>query len=173
MGRYEEAFRKSIQDPDSFWEEAAGAISWYKKWDKVLDRSNPPFYRWYVGGELNTCYNALDCHVEGGRADQTALIYDSPVTKQIQKFTYNELLGQVSRFAGVLAKLGIKKGDTIILYMPMVPQAVVAMLACARLGAVHSVVFGGFAPHELAIRIDDARPKLVISASCGVEVRVL
>ncbi len=170
MGRYEEAFRKSIQDPDSFWEEAAGAISWYKKWDKVLDRSNLPFYRWYVGGELNTCYNALDRHVEGGRADQTALIYDSPVTKQIQKFTYNELLGQVSRFAGVLSSLGISKGDTVILYMPMVPQAVVAMLACARLGAVHSVVFGGFAPHELAIRIDDARPKLVISASCGVEV---
>lgn len=170
MGRYEEAFKKSIQDPDSFWEEAAGAISWHKKWDKVLDRSNPPFYRWFTGGELNTCFNALDRHVEGGRADQTALIYDSPVTKQIQKFTYRELLGQVSHFAGVLSSLGVGKGDTVILYMPMVPQAVVAMLACARLGAVHSVVFGGFAPHELAIRIDDARPKLVISASCGVEV---
>jgi propionyl-CoA synthetase len=170
MRKYEEIFRMSIDDPEGFWGEAAEAITWYKKWDKVLDASNPPFYRWFVGGEMNTCYNALDRHVEGGRAEQTALIYDSPVTKTIQKFTYRDLLGQVSRFAGVLKNLAIHKGDTVIIYMPMIPQAVVAMLACARLGAIHSVVFGGFAPHELALRINDAKPKIVISASGAVEV---
>jgi propionyl-CoA synthetase len=173
MGNYEELFMKSIKDPKSFWAEAAEAIGWHKKWDTVLDESNPPFYRWYKGGELNTCYNALDRHVEGGRADQVALIYDSPVTNTIEKFTYRELLEQVSRFAGVLTALGVRKGDTIIIYMPMIPQAVVAMLACARVGAVHSVVFGGFAPHELAIRIDDAKPKLIITASGAVEVKRL
>ncbi len=169
MGRYDEVFRRSMKDPNGFWGEAAEAITWTKKWDKVLDDSNPPFYRWFVGGELNTCYNALDRHVEGGRADQVALIYDSPVTNQVQKFTYRELLDQVARFAGVLQGLGVGKGDTVIVYMPMVPQAVVAMLACARLGAVHSVVFGGFAPNELAVRIDDAKPKVMVSASCGIE----
>ena len=138
MGKYENVFQKSIQDPEGFWGEAAEAITWYKKWDKVLDASNPPFYRWFIGGELNTCYNALDRHVENGRADQVALIYDSPVTKTIQKFTYRELLHEVSRFAGVLKNLDVNKGDTVVIYMPMVPQAVVAMLACARLGAVHS-----------------------------------
>ena len=173
MGKYEEVFHQSIQDPESFWGEAAEAITWYKKWDKVLDPSNAPFYRWFIGGELNTCYNALDRHVEGGRADQTALIYDSPVTKTIQKFTYRELLDQVSRFAGALESLGVTKGDTVIIYMPMIPQAVVAMLACARLGAIHSVVFGGFAPHELALRINDAKPKVVVSASGAVEVKRL
>jgi propionyl-CoA synthetase len=170
MGMYNEVFRKSIQDPAGFWAEAAEKISWYKKWNKVLDDSNPPFYRWFSGGELNTCYNALDRHVEDGRADQTALIYDSPVTKTVQRFTYRELLNQVARFAGALRNLGVKKGDTVVIYMPMVPQAVIAMLACARLGAVHSVVFGGFAPHELAIRIDDAKPDVIISASGAVEV---
>ncbi|MBE0617078.1 MAG: propionyl-CoA synthetase [Proteobacteria bacterium] len=169
MGSYDEVFRRSMQDPEGFWGEAAEAISWSKRWDKVLDDSNPPFYRWFVGGELNTCYNALDRHVEGGRAEQTALIYDSPVTNQVQKFTYRELLDQVARFAGALKGLGVGKGDTVIVYMPMVPQAVVAMLACARLGAVHSVVFGGFAPNELAVRIDDAKPKVIVSASCGIE----
>ncbi len=173
MGKYEEVFHQSIQDPESFWGGAAEAITWYKKWDKVLDPSNSPFYRWFIGGELNTCYNALDRHVEGGRADQTALIYDSPVTKTIQKFTYRELLDQVSRFAGALESLGVTKGDTVIIYMPMIPQAVVAMLACARLGAIHSVVFGGFAPHELALRINDAKPKVVVSASGAVEVKRL
>ena len=131
----------------------------------------PRSIRWFKGGELNTCYNALDRHVENGRADQVALIYDSPVTNTIEKFTYRELLEQVSRFAGALKSLGVNKGDTVIIYMPMIPQAVVAMLACARLGAVHSVVFGGFAPHELAIRIDDAKPKLIISASGAMEVK--
>ena len=135
----------------------------------MLDESNPPFYRWFKGGELNTCYNALDHHVENGRADQVALIYDSPVTNTLEKFTYREVLEQVSRFAGALASQGVHKGDTIIIYMPMIPQAVFAMLACARLGAIHSVVFGGFAAHELAIRIDDAKPKLVISASGAME----
>lgn len=171
MGRYDDFFRKSIEDPEGFWGEFGEAITWTKKWDKVLDKSNPPFYRWFVGGELNTCYNAVDRHVAGGRADQTAIIYDSPVTDVIQKTTYRELLHQVSTFAGALQALGVGKGDTIVIYMPMVPQAVVAMLACARLGAVHSVVFGGFAPKELAIRIDDAKPKVMISASCGIEVK--
>ncbi len=173
MGKYSDQFSNSIEDPKGFWAAAAEAIGWHKKWDETLDESNPPFYRWYKGGELNTCYNALDRHVEGGRADQVALIYDSPVTNTIEKFTYRELLEQVSRFAGVLDALGVHKGDTIIIYMPMIPQAVIAMLACARVGAVHSVVFGGFAPHELAIRIDDAKPKLIVTASGAVEVKRL
>ncbi|MBF0328176.1 MAG: propionyl-CoA synthetase [Nitrospirae bacterium] len=173
MGRYEEIYQRSIKDPNGFWGEAAEGITWYKKWEKVLDDSNPPFYRWFKGGELNTCYNAIDRHVEAGRGDQTAIIYDSPVTNTIQKFTYRELLEMVSKFAGVLKNLGVKKGDTVIIYMPMVPQAAVAMLACARLGAVHSVVFGGFAPHELAIRIDDAKPDVIISASGALEVAKL
>ncbi|MDI6726003.1 MAG: propionyl-CoA synthetase [Smithellaceae bacterium] len=171
MGRYEEVFERSISDPNGFWAEAAEAISWHKKFDRVLDDANPPFYRWFAGGELNTCYNALDRHVEGGRSEQVALIYDSPVTGQIRKFTYREMLDAVSRFAGVLKGLGVLKGDTVIIYMPMVPQALMAMLACARLGAIHSVVFGGFAPHELAVRIDDAKPKVIISASCGFEMK--
>ncbi len=169
MGKYDEVFQRSIKDPSGFWGEAAGAIDWYKKWDKVLDDSRKPFYRWFTGGELNTCHNALDRHVEKGRADQTALIYDSPVTNTIQKFTYSELLDMVARFAGGLKGIGVGKGDRVIIYMPMIPQAVVAMLACARLGAVHSVVFGGFAPNELAIRIDDAKPKAVITASGAME----
>ena len=170
MGSYEDIYRRSIEDPSGFWEEAAEAVSWFKKWEIVLEDSTPPFTRWFVGGELNTCYNALDRHVEGGRADQIALVYDSPVTGQIRTFTYRELLDQVARFAGVLSGLGVGKGDTVIIYMPMVPEAVVAMLACARIGAIHSVVFGGFAPNELAIRIDDATPKVIVSASCGIEV---
>ncbi len=170
MGTYDEMFRRSIEDPEGFWGEAAHAITWHKKWDAVLDSSNPPFYRWFVGGELNTCYNALDRHVENGRGDQIALTYDSPVTKTIRKFTYREVLDGVSRFAGVLRNLGVAKGDTVVIYMPMIPEAVIAMLACARLGAVHSVVFGGFAPHELALRINDAKPNVVISASGAVEV---
>ena len=136
---------------------------------KVVDDSRAPFYRWFVGGELNTCYNALDRHVAGGRAEQAALIYDSPVTETIQVLTFKEMLDLVSRFAGVLRRLGVNKGDRVIIYMPMVPQAVVAMLACARLGAIHSVVFGGFASHELSTRINDATPKVVVSASCGIE----
>ncbi len=169
-GAFQAAFDRSIRDPEGFWGEAAEAVHWYKKWDKVLDDSNKPFYRWFAGGVVNTCYNALDLHVENGRADQLALICDSPVTGKIQTFTYRELRDEVATFAGVLAGLGVGKGDRVILYMPMVPQAVVAMLACARLGAVHSVVFGGFAANELAVRIDDAKPKVVVSASCGIEV---
>jgi propionyl-CoA synthetase len=173
MGKYEELFQRSISDPEGFWGDAAEAITWYKKWDKVLDSSNPPFYRWFTGGEMNTCYNALDRHVEDGRGDQTAIIYDSPVTGTIRKISYRDLLDQVSRFAGALKGLSVEKGDTVIIYMPMISQAVVAMLACARLGAVHSVVFGGFAPHELALRINDAKPKVIISASGAMEVRRL
>jgi len=173
MGKYQEMYQSSIQDPEGFWAKAAENITWYKKWDKVLDASNPPFYRWFVGGELNTCYNALDRHVENGKGDQIAIIYDSPVTSTIRKVTYNELLDQVSRFAGALKTLGVGKGDTVVIYMPMIVQAAIAMLACARIGAIHSVVFGGFAPHELALRINDAKPKVVISASGAVEVKRL
>jgi len=173
MGKYDEVFRRSISDPEGFWGEAAENIDWYKKWDKVLDDSNKPIYRWFRGAEMNTCYNAVDRHVEKGRGDQTAIIYDSPVTDTIQKITYRELLDKVSKFAGVLKSLGVSKGDTVIIYMPMVPQAAIAMLACARLGAVHSVVFGGFAPHELAIRIDDAKPKVIVTASGAIEGKKL
>ncbi|MFH1059658.1 MAG: propionyl-CoA synthetase [Pseudomonadota bacterium] len=169
MGKYDEVFRRSISDPNGFWGEAAQDITWVKSWDKVLDDSNPPFYRWFVGGELNTCYNALDRHVEAGRGDQAAVIYDSPVTGVVQTYTYREFLGQVQKVAGALRGLGVVKGDTVVIYMPMVPQALMAMLACARLGAVHSVVFGGFAPKELAVRIDDAKPKVMVTASCGIE----
>ena len=168
-GEFDAVFTRSIEDPEGFWGEAAEQIHWHKKWDKVLDDSNKPFYRWFVGAECNTCYNTLDVHVENGRADQPALIYDSPVTDTLKTFTYRELRDKVATFAGVLAAEGVSKGDRVIVYMPMIPQALVAMLACARLGAVHSVVFGGFAANELAIRIDDAKPKVIVSASCGIE----
>ena len=161
---------RSLQAPDEFWAEAAKDVHWYRRWDKVLDDSREPFYRWFTGGVTNTCYNALDLHVESGRHEQLALIYDSPVTGTVKTFTYGELLSQVARFAGVLTLQGIKTGDRVVIYMPMVPEAVIAMLACARIGAVHSVVFGGFSPIELAARIDDAKPRLVVSASCGIEV---
>lgn len=167
--RYSEIYEKSLSDPDAFWGKAADDIHWDRKWDRVLDSSNPPFYRWFKGGELNSCYNALDLHVENGRGDQNALIYDSPVTDTVRHFTYRDLRDQTALFAGALAARGVSKGDRVVIYMPMIPEAVIAMLACARLGAVHSVVFGGFASHELAVRIDDATPKAVISASCGIE----
>ena len=170
QGDFQIAVDRSLRDPESFWGEAAEQVHWYRKWDKVLDESNKPFYRWFTGGEVNTCYNALDLHVENGRGEQTALIYDSPVTDQIKSFTYRELRDKVALFAGVLAAQGVGKGDRVIIYMPMVPEAVVAMLACARLGAVHSVVFGGFAANELAVRINDAQPKVIVSASCGIEI---
>lgn len=166
---YEEAFREAVENPDKFWGRAAKEIVWTKPYDNVLDASQAPFYRWFTGGELNTCYNALDVHVKGGRADQLALIYDSPVTGTVQEFTYAELLDRVSRFAGALVASGATRGDRVVMYMPMIPEALVGMLACARIGAIHSVVFGGFAPHELATRIDDARPKVILSASCGME----
>ncbi|TWA67707.1 propionyl-CoA synthetase [Azospirillum baldaniorum] len=167
--RYNQIHARSLSDPDGFWGEAAEDITWIKRWDKVLDDSNAPFYRWFTGGVLNTCYNAVDRHVEAGRGAQAAIIYDSPVTKTVQAITYAELQDQVARFAGALRAQGVEKGDRVILYMPMIPQSLVAMLACARLGAVHSVVFGGFAPHELATRINDSRPKAIVSASCGIE----
>ncbi len=169
MNRYEEARARSVDDPEGFWAEAAEKVHWYKKWQKVLDDSNQPFCRWFVGGEVNTCYNALDRHVENGRAEQAALIYDSPVTQTIRSYTFRELRDEVARCAGGLAALGLSKGDRVIVYMPMVPEAAIVMLAIARLGAIHSVVFGGFAAHELAVRIDHAQPKLVVSASCGIE----
>jgi propionyl-CoA synthetase len=169
--KYDEAFQRSINDPESFWGEAAEAIAWTKRWDKVLDGGNLPFYRWFAGGELNTCYNALDYHVESGRADQAALIYDSPVTDTIRSYSYRELRDETARFAGVLRAQGVEKGDRVIIYMPMIPEAAIAMLACARIGAVHSVVFGGFAAKELATRINDAKPKVIVSASCGIEVK--
>ncbi|HVE24953.1 MAG TPA: propionyl-CoA synthetase [Sporichthya sp.] len=169
MGAYAETFRRSLSDPTGFWGEAAEAVDWTRKPTVVLDDSRAPFVKWFSDGELNTCHNALDRHVDAGRGDQTALIYDSPVTGTQARFTYAELRDQVARFGGVLRNLGVGKGDRVVIYMPMVPEAVVAMLACARIGAVHSVVFGGFAPRELAARIDDAQPKVIVAASCGIE----
>jgi propionyl-CoA synthetase len=167
---YETAYQQSIQDPDSFWGAAAEDCHWYKKWEKVLDDSGKPFYRWFTGGEMNSCYNAVDYHIDNGRGQQNAIIYDSPVTDTIEKYTYNQLRDEVARFAGALAAQGVVKGDRVLIYMPMIPEALFAMLACARLGAVHSVVFGGFAAKELAIRINDAKPRVIVSASCGIEV---
>ena len=166
---YESVYAQWQENPEAFWADAADDVFWYKKWDKVLDDSNAPFYRWFAGGETNSCYNALDYHVENGRSDQLALIYDSPVTDTIRTFTYAELRDEVAKLAGVLHSKGIQNGDCVIIYMPMVPEAAIAMLACARIGAIHSVVFGGFAANELATRIDDAKPKLILSASCGIE----
>ncbi len=170
MTGYAETYRRSLERPEEFWAEAAEAIDWERRWDRVLDRSRPPFFRWFAGGRLNTCWNAVDRHVAAGRGERVALIWDSPVTGQIRHFTYRELREEVARLAGVLASLGVAKGDRVLIYLPMVPEAAFAMLACARIGAVHSVVFGGFAAHELATRIDDAKPRVVLSASCGVEV---
>lgn len=166
---YLNEFQHSIENREKFWKEKAENIAWFSFPEKILSTNEQGFYRWYEGGKINTSYLCLDYHIENNRGEQTALIYDSPVTHTIQKFTYLELSDKVALFAGLLATKGVKKGDTVIIYMPMVPEAVIAMLACARLGAVHSVVFGGFAPHELAIRIDDAQPKVILSASCGIE----
>ncbi|NQV56337.1 MAG: AMP-binding protein, partial [Rhodospirillales bacterium] len=167
---YDEAMRASLNDPEGFWAAAAEAIDWETRWDRVLDNTNPPFSRWFPGAKLNTCHNALDRHVEGGRANQIALIHDSPVTDRVTRYTYRELRDQVAKLAGALVALGISKGDRVLIYMPMVAEAPMAMLACARIGAVHSVVFGGFAAAELATRIDDAKPKVILSASCGIEI---
>jgi propionyl-CoA synthetase len=166
---YDEAYRRSLEDPEGFWGEVARDVRWTRPWSRVLDASRAPFYRWFAGAETNTCYNALDRHVEEGRGGQAALIYDSPLAGALATFTFAELRDATARCAGALRGLGVGKGDRVILYMPMVPETVVAMLACARIGAIHSVVFGGFASPELATRIDDAEPKLVISASCGLE----
>lgn len=166
---YADVYERSVQDPEGFWAEAAKAIHWDRPWEQVLDRSGSGVPRWFAGARLNTCYNAVDRHVEAGHGEQLALVYDSPVTGTQAHVTYRELQDQVARCAGVLAQMGVTHGDRVLLYMPMVPEAVVGMLACARLGAVHSVVFGGFASVELAKRIDDAQPKVLLSASCGLE----
>jgi len=167
---YKEIYRQSIEEAETFWKDKAQALSWYKFPETILSRDENGIDRWFADGEMNTAYMALDYHVENGRADQLALIYDSPVTGQKKQYTYRELRDEVARVAGMIATQGVGKGDRVIIYMPMIPEAAISMLACARLGAIHSVVFGGFAPHELAVRIDDAEPKLVISASCGIEV---
>ena len=168
-GAYEAALRRSLEDPEGFWAEAATGIDWFEPFEQVLDASRPPFHRWFRGGVTNTCHNALDRHVAAGHGERVALIHDSPVTGRQQRTTYAELRSQVAQAAGALARQGVGHGDRVLLYMPMIPEAVVAMLACARIGAIHSVVFGGFASNELASRIDDARPKLVVSSSCGIE----
>jgi len=167
--RYRNAYQRSLEDPDAFWGEAAEGIDWLAPWDKVLDDSDAPFYRWFTGGELNTCYNAVDRHVAAGRGDQSALIHDSAMTGVTRVLTYAQLRDETARFAGALAGLGVGKGDRVIIYMPMVPEAAIAMLGCARIGAIHSVVFGGFAANELATRIDDAKPRVIVAASCGLE----
>ncbi|MBN9100883.1 MAG: propionyl-CoA synthetase [Pseudonocardia sp.] len=169
MADYDDVFQASVDNPEAFWLKAAESIDWHVAPTRALDASNPPFYRWFPDGELNVCHNALDRHVEGGRGEQAALVYDSPVTGSRRTYTYAQLRDEVAVFAGVLAAQGVGRGDRVVIYMPMVPEAVVAMLACARIGAVHSVVFGGFAPKELAVRIDDAAPTVIVSASCGIE----
>jgi propionyl-CoA synthetase len=166
---YQALYLRSIEDPEEFWAQAARELRWDKPWERVLDDRQAPLYRWFTGGELNTCYNALDRHVDNGRGEQAALIYDSPLAGTVETYTYRALRDQVARFAGVLVQQGIGKGDRVVIYMPMVPEAVIAMLACARIGAIHSVVFGGFAANELAKRINDAAPRLIVLASCGLE----
>jgi propionyl-CoA synthetase len=169
VSRYADVFESSVEDRDRFWLQAAGALEWRTRPTRALDDSNPPFYRWFPDGELNVAYNALDRHVSAGRGDRAALIYDSPVTGTKRTYTYAQLRDEVAAFAGVLRGLDVGRGDRVVIYMPMVPEAAIAMLACARLGAIHSVVFGGFAPKELAARIEDATPTVIVSASCGIE----
>jgi propionyl-CoA synthetase len=169
MGDYRTTYERSLRDPEEFWREQAGLVDWIRRPQQILDDASPPFYRWFPDATLNTCFNALDRHVVRGAADRPALVYDSAVTGTKRKFTYAELLAEVAAFGGALRALGVEKGDRVVIYLPMIPEAVIAMLACARIGAVHSVVFGGFAAQELAVRIDDARPRVVVSASCGIE----
>ncbi|XP_056371350.1 acyl-CoA synthetase short-chain family member 3, mitochondrial isoform X2 [Oenanthe melanoleuca] len=168
-GNYEEVFRSCLAEPEKVWGEVAEQIQWYKPWVRTLERGSLGSASWFVGGELNICYNAVDRHVENGRGDQVAIIYDSPVTNTKEKITYKELLEQVSKLADVMVKHGVKKGDRVVIYMPMIPQTVYCMLACARIGAIHSLIFGGFASKELSVRIDHAKPKLIVTASFGVE----
>ena len=170
MNNYQKIYQHSQNNSDDFWHEVAKDITWFKPYTQVLDDSQAPFYTWFKNGELNTCYNALDRHVESGNGDKVALIYDSAVTNKVKKYSYKELLDEVSHFAAGLVRQGIKVGDRVIIYMPMIPQAAIAMLACARIGAIHSVVFGGFAAKELAARLVDSTPALVITASCGIEI---
>ncbi|MCB1705266.1 MAG: propionyl-CoA synthetase [Halioglobus sp.] len=171
MSTYQESWQQWRDDPEGFWAEAAASLVWSRPWDRVLDSTQAPFYRWFAGAETNTCYNCVDRHVDEGRGEQAALIYDSPVTGTVRSYTFRELQSEVARFAGVLVALGASKGDRVVIYMPMIPETAIAMLACARIGAIHSVVFGGFAAEELAKRINDARPRLVLSASHGIETR--
>ena len=166
---YQAEYDRAMRDPEGFWAEAAGLIDWDRPWDRVLDDSNKPFYRWFSGAMLNTCYNAVDRHVAAGRGAQAAIIYDSPVANTQTTITYAQLQERVSGFAGALRDQGVRQGDRVIVYMPMVPEAAVAMLACARIGAIHSVVFGGFSARELATRIDDAKPRVMVAGSCGIE----
>jgi propionyl-CoA synthetase len=169
VSRYDEVYRRSLADPEGFWAEAAASLHWHRRWDRVLDVAERPNGRWFAGGELSTCWNALDRHADSGRGAQAALIWDSPVTGQVRVYTYSELRDAVARAAGGLRALGVERGDRVLLYLPMVPEAAIGMLACARIGAIHSVVFGGFAPRELATRIDDAKPEVILSASYGIE----
>ncbi len=166
---FDKIYQESIQNPEEFWKNVSDDVFWFKKPNRILNKSNPPFYKWFEDGVTNTCYNAIDVHIDNGNGDKTALIYDSPVTNSKAKFTYSELKEKISKFAGALDNQGIKKGDRVIIYMPMIPEAVIAMLACGRIGAIHSVVFGGFASNELASRIDDSEAKILITASCGFE----
>jgi propionyl-CoA synthetase len=166
---YQAAYDRSLSDPDAFCADAARLIDWDRPWERVLDASRPPFYRWFSGASLNTCWNAVDRHVAAGRGDQAAIIHDSPVTDSKMVISYRDLKDRVARFAGALRDQGVEKGDRVIIYMPMVPEAAIAMLACARIGAIHSVVFGGFSSRELATRIDDAKPKVMVAGSCGIE----
>ncbi|EEB15004.1 luciferase, putative, partial [Pediculus humanus corporis] len=167
--KYQKAYSKSINEPEEFWAEVGKSVTWYTPWSKVIDNSNQPFTKWFVGGKLNACYNAIDRHVESGKGEKVALIHDSPVTNTIRHVTYNELYSKVSRLAGALSALGVEKGDRVLIYMPLIPETIMAMLATVRLGAVHSVVFGGFAARELCVRIEHSEPKVIIAASCGVE----
>ena len=171
LSPYDLAWHAAVADPETYWAAAADALHWDKRWDRVLDKTDAPLYRWFSGGRMNTCYNAIDRHVLTGRAEQAAVIWDSPVTGSKRTITYRELRDQVAQFAGVLRSLGVARGDRVILYMPMTPETLIGMYACARIGAVHSVVFGGVAPQELAVRIDDAQPTVVLTASCGIEVQ--
>jgi propionyl-CoA synthetase len=169
MGGYDETYRRWQQDPESFWLDLAGAVEWERAPETALDATGAPLYRWFPDGRLNMCFNLLDRHVRDGRGEQAALIYDSPVTGHVRAYTYRELMDETARVAGAFRRLGVERGDRVVIYMPMVPEAVMAMMACARLGAVHSVVFGGFAANELASRISDCRPRLIVAASCGIE----
>lgn len=170
LSTYAELHKTSIENSEAFWAEQAKSIAWFKHPTQILSKDENELYRWFSDGTLNTSYLALDANIEAGRGEQTALIYDSPVTNTKQKFTYNQMLAEVEKLAGGLLKIGVKKGDTVIIYLPMIPQAAFSMLACARIGAVHSVVFGGFAAHELALRIDDAKPAAIITANYGIEI---
>jgi len=170
MMNYNEFYTQSINEPERFWEQQSHAIEWYNQPEIILSKDENGYPLWFEDGELNVCYLALDKHIQDGFGDNIALIYDSPVTQNVKKYTFNEVKSEVARLAGGMISLGLKKGDTAVIYMPMIPQAAFAMLACARIGVTHAVVFGGFAPHELAIRIDDCKPRAIITASSGIEI---